>query len=141
MFLLVATGIALLLVSWLTWHFGRRHQWRVLAAFLLAPAAPPLALSIWERNLDNLTLAAFFYPFAWMLGIPGYDHFAKRGWLQIWQVTLAGGVMGAAVALVFIRSGDLAFISKYAGFGALTGLVFWLIAFARLPSDNSGRRP
>jgi hypothetical protein len=130
---------------------------RTLIAFLLAPAAPAAAASIVSLALGgNVSDAGFYlflclfygYPAAAILGVPAYLYCRRRGYLGVWQIALAGAVVGAAVpillstfvlvaALFAPANGPDGAISAMLvlfspiGFvvGAFSGLAFWWVAF------------
>lgn len=111
---------------------------RVIAAFLIAPLAPCLALTL---AADGLLWFIVFAPFCYVLsaaGIPAYFLFKRMGWLKLWQVVPAGSVLGVAIAFTKALGPPSANNAlQLAGYGALTALVFWLVAFAGSRSKNS----
>jgi hypothetical protein len=76
-----------------------------------------------------------------MLSVPVYLLLRQRHWLNLWQVVTAGAVLGVlAGILVFSTGGRTQERLLFLGYGALTALVFWLIAFYRaspLPGEHN----
>ena len=126
----VVTGIVYTGLAWFLVHVGGSR--RLVAAFLLAPLAPSIVIAGLAQDIRYaLVVAPFSYAFA-LPGIPAYFVLRRCNWLRIWHVVLCGAILGGLVAFAaglshFICGGALLF----AGYGALTGLVFWLIAFAK----------
>jgi len=112
---------------------------RVTLGFLVAPAVPILLLGLLARNFGTVVFGGMFaYPFALVLGAPVYFIMRKKGWLKLWQVTLASSALGALSFLTFLAatdtgSGDsaqaLAYIGGiFIGSATLTGITFWAVA-------------
>lgn len=130
--------------AFLAWYLVKREsKTRVAAAFLLAPLAPCLLIAAME-GLIGLVLSPFAYMFA-LVGVPVYFLFRRLGWLKIWHIVPASAVLGGAAALAF-GFGGFSFDKNvqnvydaliFAGYGALTGLVFWLIAFGGRRTNKS----
>ena len=123
-----------------------RGERRVALAFAVAPLTAPAIGTL--QTLDFRTfmfMSIASYPFSLLLGVPAYLVFHRLGWLQIWAVVLAGAVLGGAVELLSFGipnyPGALKTVLTFCGLGAATGLVFWLVAFARLRSNNCWRGP
>jgi hypothetical protein len=81
-----------------------------------------------------------FAPFAYLFAVPGipvYFLCRKYGWLKLWQVVGISALLGMIVSPL-LRPGvpTRSDVGTFAAFGALTGLVFWLVAFA---GDKSPR--
>ena len=116
-----------------------RGERRVALAFAVAPLTAPVIGTL--QTLDPRTFAlmvVFSYPLSLVAGIPAYFLFRYLGWLSLWSVVLASALLGGIVALTLLQLGGALL---FCGFGAATGLVFWLIAFARLRSNNRWRGP
>jgi hypothetical protein len=114
-------------------HATGQKKPRTALAFLLAPAVVPalIALLALLPNLAGLGLiaavmAAVTYGVTFVFGVPLY--LLLRAWnlLTWWSLTLCGAILGLLPGLVF------AFASQYHSLiGAITGLAFWCIAFAK----------
>ena len=139
------------------------RQIRTIAAFVLAPLTPGvvvLPLFVFEKLLWGMPPGAIFllsvfygYPLALVIGIPLYYLFMNKGWVNLWQVVLAGGFIGSLAPLgmlisfgikmagvfntgdVGMRSADegvlllfFALIALGVAMGLICGLSFWLIA-------------
>ncbi|MFD0740339.1 hypothetical protein ACFQZQ_13725, partial [Lysobacter koreensis] len=70
--------------------------------------------------------------------VPFLFLFRRLGWLKLWQVVPMSAAMGGAIS-VALGFGHISAINtlQLVGYGALTGLVFWLVAFAGPWPDNS----
>ena len=115
---------------------------RVAAAFLLAPAVAPLGVAllslvpslagIWVLAVG---VAAFTYGTTVIAGIPAYSLLRYFNCVSWWHFTLGGAVLGILPALVFgfptSLQGMLVLGPDYLAIGAVTGLVFWIIAFGK----------
>jgi hypothetical protein len=133
-------------IGLITFLVVRERSWRVAAAFLVAPLAPALVAGIGSPVSPILALvfAPFCYLFA-LLGVPAYFALRRMGWLSLWQVIIAAAVLGFLAGLL-LELGGGGVISRALGFGAygaITGLAFWIIAFARAKPNFSfkSRRP
>jgi hypothetical protein len=107
----------------------------VILAFLIAPLVPALVGALVAGQIGwVLVLAPFAYLFA-LPGIPAFLLCRKLGWLKPWQIVGVSSVLGALVSPL-LRPGVPFFsdVALFTGYAALTGLVFWLIAFARASS-------
>ena len=85
------------------------------------------------------------YPFTIIIGAPCFLVFRKLGWLQTWQVILAGPLLGTISGLILmllIGSGDFSWASIFGSifFVALHGLVisctFWTISIRGTRSSS-----
>ena len=112
---------------------------RVIAAFLIAPLAPSLIVSalVAGNILWFFVVAPFSYLFA-AAGVPFFFLFRRMGWLRLWQVVAISAVIGGAISIAD-GFGHLSASNtiQFFGYGALTGLVFWLVAFAGPRSISS----
>lgn len=115
---------------------------RLPLAFLVAPGVVPAALACASAFptyagawVIALPVAAFTYATAVLLGIPAYVIFSRQGWCNAWQFVLGGAALGVAPMLLlspfagFARQA-LAAGPIYIGIGAISGLFFWVVAFA-----------
>jgi hypothetical protein len=112
---------------------------RLLAAFLVAPLVPSCVLSSLALDWHYfLFVAPFSYCFA-LVGFPIYFLFRWLGWLRSWQIVAAAAMAGALLAfgVGFSQLGPRGSPTGgsnallFAGYGGATGLVFWLVAFAK----------
>ena len=124
---------------------------RILAAFLFAPALAALALAIVQEGYDGprpawelLETTLFFagfgaYPAIILFGVPAYLILRGRIAPTLLNCVIAGAVTAALPWILYsmvalagtggtTNYGWLGFIGIVAGFGALGGLIFWLIA-------------
>jgi hypothetical protein len=77
----------------------------------------------------------FAYPSALLVGVPLYFVLPRRGLLRLWQLILAGGVVGTTPALYFFAGifsplgRQLIALVATIGFvaGILSGATFWLV--------------
>lgn len=111
---------------------------RVIVAFLVAPLPACLIAAYLAGNYHWLLVAA---PFAYLftaMGIPIFLLFLRLGWLRFWQVVPTGAVLGGVAGFVGgFAQASLANALQFVGHGALTGLVFWLVAFAGTRPNSS----
>jgi len=87
--------------------------------------------------------APFAYLFA-LSGVPLYFLFRHLGWLNLWQVVTASAILGVVIAFLagFSGIGSGGIVNgtnalQFAAYGAATGLMFWVIAFAGPRSNNA----
>jgi hypothetical protein len=141
----VAAALTVLVLIGLLGYLIQRGERRVALAFAIAPLTVPAMATLWTLDIRTMYVAVVTYPFSLLPGIPAYLLFRRLGWLQIWSVVLASAVLGCAIELlIFGRPnypGGSAGVLKFCCFGAATGLVFWLIAFLGLRSNNRWRGP
>ena len=106
---------------------------RVLVAFALAPLAPAVAVLVQSGPQSAFLVAPYAYFFS-MFSVPVYLLLRSRRWLRFWQVVAASAVLGA-LAGFFVASGEGRAYERllFAGYGALTGTVFWIIALLGAP--------
>jgi hypothetical protein len=107
-------------------------------AFVLAPLAPTFVAALIEGHIAwVLVFAPFAYFFA-LAGIPAFWLCYRCGWVTAWQVVAISAFLGALVSLLFdgFRIPSWSDIGLFAGYGALTGFVFWVIAFAGARPSN-----
>ena len=132
-----------------------KPMWRTLIGFILSPAAPLLIAvpygaivgSVNEHLAFTLALILFYgYPLAVVFGIPMYFALRKLGWLGWWQISLAGIVIGEIIPLTLLLtfllskvdtdshllSDFMTLLGMGAAFGGVSGLIFWLVAKAKL---------
>jgi len=132
---------------------------RLIRAFLIAPLAPCLiaATILVISNRDILAFpvaillyAAFAYPFAFLLGVPGYFIMAKTGLLSMWPSIAAGSVLGAVSGILlplFIGvETERAFSAEwwplvviFTAFGTITAWAFWWLALRPRPNILAAR--
>jgi len=134
--------VVLLGFSALVWWASRRDgRWRETLAFAAAPLMPSLVLASLQGDLMWVLVFLPFSYFFVILSAPVYLFFRRRGWIGLWQLLIAGAILGA---LVCVATGPAAITmtsaALYSGLGALTALVFWLIAFLRLRPNKSLER-
>ena len=128
----------------LAWFLVRLGEKRQAVGFVLAPLAPCLINAVVVGDIVWLVITA---PFAYLFAISGaplYFLLRRLGWLKLWQVMVASAILGVAIAFFAGFSGfDPGGIAngtnalQFAGYGAATGLTFWLIAFAGPRSNNA----
>lgn len=125
---------------------------RLVAGFLVAPAFPLLlALLFVPISGTEILGPAFFmtvyysYPIGLILGLPGYLLMRRHPDLKWWQASICGSVVGAAVPIVIglvwtFHSPDLKSVGSALIFlvyglllGGGAGLLFWVIAWPRVP--------
>lgn len=134
---------------------------RVVLAFLIAPATALLLAAVADgigyvlgsslklSGLGLVLTAVYAYPTAVILGIPTFLVFRHRGWFRWWQFVLGGMVIGCIPPLLvlvgifgmpfaeFLLSADGAvFLGLGAAIGAVSVLVFWLLAYPFNMSTN-----
>ena len=111
---------------------------RVTAAFVLSPLAPCAAMLGMPIEPSSLFIVVPYAYFFSLIGVPAYYLMRRQRWLRLWQVVGVSAVLGA-LAGAFVFSGEGASLErlKFSAFGALTGLVFWFIAFWRSAHFNS----
>ena len=119
---------------------------RVAAAFVLAPGVAPLGIAlaslipslggIWVLAVG---VAAFTYGTTAIAGIPAYSLLRYFNWVSWWHFTVGGAVLGILPTLAFgfpaSVQGMLVLGPDYLVIGAITGLVFWAIAFGKAASQ------
>jgi hypothetical protein len=97
----------------------------------LASLIPSLG-GIWVLAVG---VAAFTYGTTAIAGIPAYSLLRYLNWVSWWQFTLGGALLGVLPTLVFgfpaSLQGMLVLGPDYLAIGAITGLVFWAIAFSK----------
>ena len=123
----------------------RGFQHRQVAAFLLAPLAPCIVGAVVSGDVFwLLVMVPFAYLFA-IAGLPFYLLYRRFGWLRVWHIVPTAGLLGGAIAFAvgFSHIGSTATWANallFAGYGAIAGLAFWLIAFAGPRSNYSLKR-
>ncbi len=121
---------------------------RPILGFIIAPLAPCLVASIavcFSRGdlaaipIAMFLYALFAYPFSLVFGVPIYLLFSRLGYISMWQVVVAGTILGfiSGATLPFIMgvewkgAMDSDLISTallFAIFGAITAWAFWWVA-------------
>jgi hypothetical protein len=145
-------------------------MYRTLVAFIVSPAAPLASAGIaylFERDktlfgFATATTLLYAYPAAIIFGVPLYFYARRRGWLRWWQIALQAALIGGAVAVLILAFIGLlgwdstrttfamsrreltetaGLVALGFGLGGASGLLFWLIAEARMGSNfsSSGR--
>ena len=114
---------------------------RVQRAFALSPLVPCCVVATLSNTpLWGFVVAPFAYVFSFVLGGPVFLVMRRWGWLRVWQVVGVSALLGAASGSVLVApntgAGDLA---AFVGYGAATGLVFWVIAFYPWPRTLAHR--
>ncbi len=116
---------------------------RVQRAFALSPLVPCFVVGVLsDTPLVGLVVAPFAYVFSVLLGGPAFLLMRRLRWLGIWQVVgvsaLLGAVAGAVLSAPNLQTGE---VGVFAGYGAATGLAFWVIALGSWPRalSHSGR--
>ena len=114
---------------------------RVQRALVLAPLAPCCIVAAFSPvPALAFVVAPFAYVFAFMLGIPVFLVMRRWGWLRVWQVVVVSALLGAASgAVLFMPNADPKALAVFAGYGAATGLVFWVVALCPLPLRLASR--
>ena len=95
------------------------------------------------RSLSGDPLSLIVVPFSYLFalaGVPVYFLFRHIGWLPIWQVVGASGILGAAVGWVAVSSLPRNALGS-AAYGAATGLMFWFIALSGSRSNDPWSDP
>ena len=118
-----------------------------MAGFALSPYVGTF-LYLWLAGLFNpavpggggIVTMAVFSNIGLLPAVPLYALFRWKRWRQWWQVMLAGALVGLFYAVLFAY-GNGASLARGAGFlggwGAMCGIVFWLIAVWRNPAHVS----
>jgi len=123
----------------------RTMSWRVVIAFLFAPALCPLAMHALARviqgpahietiSINHMLMLGASYLMALLAGIPLHEYLQRKGWVGLSHYVIAGVVLGAVpgVALAmsatwFPRTAALSSIVSAMSMGALTAMAFWFI--------------
>jgi hypothetical protein len=122
---------------------------RTFLGFLLAPATLAIVDALATMASPDMRQSEFLsgriywtlsitYPLTLLFGVPAYFLHRKRGWFRWWQITATGALIGAlpggGFALVFRLWNDLGelllTVLVFAGIGAASAAVFWMVAFA-----------
>jgi hypothetical protein len=130
-------------------------NWRIVIAFLVAPALCPLAMQAFLRltqspdhiepaSIDQMLTLGTSYVIALLAGIPLHEYLQRKGWVRLSHYVIAGGVVGAVpgVALAmsanwFPRTAALAPILSAISMGALTAAAFWFIGIYSRERDEA----
>ena len=130
----------LLVIVGLLGYLAQRGEKRVALAFAISPITVPVILTLWTLDFRGMLMALAAYPISLLPGIPAYLIFRRMGWLQVWSVVLTGAVLGGMAELLIFGApnypGAVKSLMTYCAFGTATALVFWLIAFGGLRSNN-----
>ena len=120
---------------------------REIISFVLAPLASGVLQGIVMGNYGAALFGAMLaYPLSIFCGVPTFFVFRSKGWLKLWQVALAGLVLGLSVGVLigliigYENYWASSVINGYFLLG-LHGLVvavsFWLMAYAGVGSNKS----
>lgn len=132
---------------------------RELIGFSLAPGSVPALLAligslgwafgapqhIWSHALGSAVMVAIYaYIATLILALPIYGLMRTRNWLRWWHCVASGvvvGVLAAALFLPVLGVFVLALLPAFVGVGAVSALVYWLLARRDLRSNfsSSGR--
>ena len=110
---------------------------RVGLAFLVVSLIYPLGILLLADQGSvggAISVSIFTIGVSVLLGIPLVAWCVRRGWIRLWQSSLAGAVAGAVCACVFFTAGLnglLLVAGPFAIVGAAHGSLFWLLAFWR----------
>jgi hypothetical protein len=107
---------------------------RVAVALVLAPLAPCVVLALEGLGEWWLVPALLYAYYFGLLGILAYFVFRSLGWLRFWQVLAGGAGLGGVIAVVFVSS---SVAPRFASLGALTAVVFWVLACVPLRTSRS----
>ena len=103
---------------------------KVQLAFIIAPLAPCFIAAAYQGHIFwVIVVAPFSYLFA-LSGVPFYFLLRRIGWLKIYTIVPVSSVLGGIIGYTAISS-TLNALSTAAAYGALTGLIFWYIAFSK----------
>jgi hypothetical protein len=120
------------------------HLTRLALAFAVAPGVVPIAAWAILQFGGGVVLATYTYGSTVLFGIPLFLLFRRNRWLRWWHCFAAGAL--ASLPFMAILGGFLFFSSAFhsreaalssvqlsamiVGVGAISGLAFWLVAFA-----------
>jgi hypothetical protein len=110
---------------------------RVVVTFVVFALAWPLCALVFRGAFGPagaLTLAGVTFVATVVLGIPAFVLLCRRGWLDVWQFTLGGALVGALCAVPFAIAGAALFtalLPTFAILGAAHGALFWAFAVWR----------
>ena len=117
---------------------------RIQLAFIIAPLAPCFVGAAFQGHILWVIVAApFSYLFA-LSGVPFYFIFRRFGWLKFYAIVPLSSLLGGIIGYTMINSTLNAF-TMTSIYGALTGLIFWYVAFSNIwpnkafkPTPESG---
>ena len=115
---------------------------RIVLGFVGAPVAVPIFLALLFGDLDVLITSTFLaYTITVLLGAPAYVIMRRQHWISWWSCPIAGFLIGALPTLLFLFAGAEPFslIGTFVGagtIGAVSALIFWIIAFANFRASN-----
>ena len=111
---------------------------RLFAALLFVAFAYPLTmLTLGSDQAVGMVIVfgAFTVGATLLIGLPLTLLSIRKGWLKIWQATLAGVAVGVLCATPFLSHGPaehaLQYCARFGAVGAAHGVAFWLLAFYR----------
>lgn len=127
---------------------------RALAALFVVSIAAPLVIFVAGGDHavgGAIAVATFTVPATFLIGLPGFLAFQRRGWLRWWHAAIGGACVGALCAAPFTLGGWIffgMFFLTFIAYGATLGLLFWFLAIWRNKSliprcsgrPQSGRR-
>ncbi|MFC4312379.1 hypothetical protein ACFPN2_25070 [Steroidobacter flavus] len=126
-------------------------NWRIILAFLVAPALGPLAAQLFSGftepgRIDQMLMLGTSYVMALLTGMPLHEYLQRKGWVRLTHYVIAGAILGAmpGVALSmsaewFPRSAALNPIFSTVSMGAPTAAAFWFIGlYSRERGGTSG---
>ena len=119
-----------------------KEQGRVITAFLVAPAIIPVlvfaialveGVRVGESAVLASSYAAVTYSAAVAAGYPLFRLFTRKGWTASWQYLIAGALIGVSVLIAVSAAAEgvavaVGTLLLFLGLGALSTLVFWVIA-------------
>jgi hypothetical protein len=112
---------------------------RVLLGFALAPLLPGFYATLFFAQPWAFPIGlGLSYPTALLVGLPLFLGFRRQGWLAWWQMMLCGLLASLPLLLLYRLHGAPPHLQDFdwfnalvlEGWGAFTGLVFWLLAIA-----------
>lgn len=111
---------------------------RIILGFALSPLASGVLQIFVMDRLGGFRIIIISYPFAFILGIPGFFIARYLCWLSLRAVLLGGAGLGVLVGLLIALEGlhdnPISIIlgfSLFAAHGAVVAGLFWVIALWR----------
>jgi hypothetical protein len=111
---------------------------RLFAALVFVALACPLTLlAIGSDQAVGIVIVvgAFTVGATLLIGLPLALWSIRKGWLRLWQATLAGAAVGVLCAAPLFNHGPaehaLQYFLRFGALGATHGVAFWLLAFFR----------
>jgi hypothetical protein len=99
-------------------------------------------------DVRTMSFTVLAYPVALILGVPAYFILRRMGRVELPWIVVVGMILASALGAVFFwmpRSYEGAIAARntvlFCALGAATGVVFWLVGFASLRSNNRWRGP